>query len=67
MVTVVQWTAFALAVSWAICTNIALRQHYKKSNRPALPANATALAQLMNIVVIAAEALSLCVRGHKML
>jgi hypothetical protein len=54
IVTVVAWTVFALAVSWAICTNIALRQHYKSSDRPALPENATALVQLVSVVAVAA-------------
>jgi hypothetical protein len=53
LVTVVEWTVFALAATWAIGTNIALRQHYKNSNRPELLANSTALAQLMSVVVIA--------------
>jgi hypothetical protein len=54
MVAVDAWTVFALAVSWALCTNIALRQHYKNSDRPAVPENATALAQLVSVVVIPA-------------
>ena len=53
MMGLVEWAVFALAVSWAICTNIALRQHYKTSDRPALPANATALVQLASLVVVA--------------
>jgi hypothetical protein len=48
------WTVFALSVIWVICTNIALRQHYKDSDRPALPANATAMTQLIGVVVVAA-------------
>ena len=54
MVGLVAWTVFALTVIWAICTNIALRQHYKDSDQPALPANATALTQLTSVVVVAA-------------
>ena len=50
----VAWTVFALSVIWAICTNIALRQHYKDSDQPALPANTTALTQLTSVVVVAA-------------
>jgi hypothetical protein len=38
MVQVIGWAVLALAASWAICTNIALRQHYKHSDQPALPA-----------------------------
>jgi hypothetical protein len=34
---IVGWAVFGLALSWAICTNIALRQHYKHSDQPALP------------------------------
>ena len=54
MVAVGGWTVFALAVSWALCTNIASRQHYKDSDQPALPANTTALTQLTSVVVVAA-------------
>ena len=46
-------------MSWAICTNIALRQHYKNSDKPALPANATAMTQATSIVVAAAVGYSL--------
>jgi hypothetical protein len=51
--TLVQWVVFALAASWAICTNFALRQHYKHSDQPTLPANATALTQLAGVVAVA--------------
>src|SRR5215471_16088213 len=54
MVQVIGWAVLALAASWAICTNIALRQHYKDSDQPALPANATALTQLTSVIVVAA-------------
>jgi len=50
----VGWAVFALSVIWAICTNIALRQHYKDSDQPTLPANATAMTQLIGVVVVAA-------------
>jgi hypothetical protein len=50
---VIGWAVFALALSWTICTNIALRQHYKHSNQPELPANAIALTQLTGIVAVA--------------
>jgi hypothetical protein len=50
----VEWAVFALAASWAISSNVALRQHYKSSHRPALPANTTGLAQLTSVVVVAA-------------
>jgi hypothetical protein len=53
MIALVQWAVFALAAIWAISTNIALRQHYKNSDQPALPANATALTQLMGVVAVA--------------
>jgi hypothetical protein len=58
MVAVVEWTVFALAVSWAICTNIALRQYYKNSDLPELPANATAMTQLTSIVGVVAAGYS---------
>lgn len=48
----VEWTVFALAAIWTICTNIALRAHYANSDRPALPANATAMAQLASVVIV---------------
>jgi hypothetical protein len=54
MTVLVGWVVFSLTMIWAICTNIALRQHYKNSDRSALPANATALAQLASVVVVAA-------------
>ena len=50
---VIGWAILALAASWAICTNFALRQHYKHSDRPTLPANATALTQLTGVVAVA--------------
>src|SRR5207248_3779151 len=53
LITFVQWVVLALAASWAICTNIALRQHYKHSDQPALPANATALTQLTGVIAVA--------------
>jgi hypothetical protein len=52
VITLAQWTVFALAASWAICTNFALRQHYKHSDQPTLPANATALTQLSGVVAV---------------
>ncbi len=54
----VEWAVFALAVIWAICTNIALRQHYRNSDRPALPENATALVQLTSVVGVVAAGYS---------
>jgi protein-S-isoprenylcysteine O-methyltransferase Ste14 len=58
MTALVEWAVFALAVSWAICTNIALRRHYKNSERPALPPNATALVQLTSVVGVVAAGYS---------
>jgi hypothetical protein len=52
VITLAQWAVFALAASWAICTNFALRQHYKHSDQPTLPANATALTQLAGVVAV---------------
>jgi hypothetical protein len=52
VITLAQWTVFALAASWAICTNFALRQHYKHIDQPTLPANATALTQLSGVVAV---------------
>ena len=53
MVQIIGWVVLAPAVSWAICTNFALRQHYKHSDQPELPAIATALTQLTGIVAVA--------------
>jgi len=50
--TALEWLVFDLCLFWTISTNIALRQHYKNSDRPTLPANATGLTQLASIVVI---------------
>jgi hypothetical protein len=47
-----EWTIFAFAVIWTICTNIALRAHYASSDQPSLPANATAMAQLASVVIV---------------
>jgi hypothetical protein len=58
MTALVEWAVFALALSWTISTNIALRQHYKHSDRPALPANATALVQLTSVVGVVAAGYS---------
>jgi heme O synthase-like polyprenyltransferase len=51
--TVLEWVVFALCAVWTISTNIALRQHYKNSDQPMLPANSTAMTQLIGVVVIA--------------
>jgi hypothetical protein len=48
------WAVFALALVVTICTNIALRQHYKHSYQPELPANTIALTQLTSVVAVAA-------------
>jgi hypothetical protein len=58
MVQVIGWAVLALAASWAICTNFALRQHYKHSDQPTLPANATALTQLTGVAAVAAAGYS---------
>lgn len=58
MMALVEWAVFAIAVSWVICTNIALRQHYKNSDQPALPANATALVQFTSVVGVVAAGYS---------
>ena len=50
---VIQWAIFALATSWAICTNLALRQHYNSSDWPALSENAIAMAQATSVAVVA--------------
>ena len=63
VITFVQWVVLALAAIWAICTNIALRQHYKHSDQPTLPANATALTQLTGVVAVAVAGWSSCSAG----
>jgi len=54
----VEWVVFALAAIWTIGTNIALRAHYANSDRPELPANATAMAQLASVIIVAAAGYS---------
>lgn len=56
--TVLEWIVFALCAIWTISTNIALRQHYKSSDQPTLPANSTAMTQMFGVVVIAAAGYS---------
>ncbi len=51
--TLLEWVVFALCAVWTISTNIALRQHYKNSDQPMLPANSTAMTQMIGVVVIA--------------
>ena len=50
----IEWSVFVLCVIWTTMTNVALRQHYKSSDEPQLPANATAMAQLIGVLAIAA-------------
>jgi hypothetical protein len=50
----VEWAVIGLCFIWTVSTNIALRQHYKNSDKPALPANATAMTQVTSFVVVAA-------------
>ena len=52
LLTGISRTVFALAASWVICTNFALRQHYKLSDQPTLPANVTASTQLSGVVAV---------------
>jgi len=54
MKVLVECAVFALSLIWTISTNIALRQHYKNSDEPASPANATAMTQATSIVVVTA-------------
>src|ERR1700730_7866597 len=51
--TFIEWVVFAVGLIWTISTNIALRQHYRNSDEPTLPANATAMTQLTSVVLIA--------------
>ena len=50
--TALEWIVFALCAVWTISTNIALRQHYKNSDQPALPANSTAMTKMIGVFVI---------------
>ncbi|MFI5020691.1 MAG: hypothetical protein ACHQRJ_03420 [Alphaproteobacteria bacterium] len=52
--TVFEWSVFVLCLVWTISTNIALRQHYKNSDEPTLPANAIAMTQLVSVVAVTA-------------
>jgi hypothetical protein len=51
--TTLNWVVFGICLIWTIFTNFALRQHYKNSNDPVLPANATAMTQLASVAVVA--------------
>src|ERR1700737_1725632 len=51
--TVLEWIVFAPCLIWTVSTNIALRQHYKNSLRPSLPANATHMRRLTSVVIVA--------------
>jgi hypothetical protein len=56
--TVLEWVVFAIGLIQTIFTNIALRQHYKTSDRPPLPANAIAMSQSLSVAVVAAAGYS---------
>ena len=56
--TALEWIVFALCAVWTTSTNIAPRQHYKSSDQPMLPANSTAMTQMIGVVVIASAGYS---------
>lgn len=45
-----KWSVFALAALWAFSTNLTVRNHYKTSSTPVLPANTFALVQALSVV-----------------
>jgi hypothetical protein len=51
--TVLEWAVFICGAIWTLSTNVALRKHYKNSDQPTLPANSTAMTQLIGVAVIA--------------
>jgi hypothetical protein len=45
-----EWVVLAAAGLWALLTNIAVRNHYKGSTTPQIPANTFAMIQLLSVV-----------------
>jgi hypothetical protein len=45
-----EWTVLILAALWALLTNIHVRNHYKHSAAPVIPANTFALVQTFSVV-----------------
>jgi hypothetical protein len=54
----IKWAALTLAALWALSTNLTVRNHYKTSSTPVLPANTFALGQVLSIVGVLALHLS---------
>jgi hypothetical protein len=48
---VIEWMVFILGCLWSLMTNITVRQHYKGSNTPALPANTFAMIQIVSVIL----------------
>lgn len=48
-----EWIVFVLGLIWALMTNIHVRQHYKTSNMPMIPANTFAMVQTTGLVTVA--------------
>lgn len=47
---VLEWVVLLPAALWALLTNITVRNHYKESSTPTIPANTFALVQLLSVV-----------------
>jgi len=47
---VLEWVVLIAASLWALTTNIIVRQHYKESKAPTIPANTFALVQLLSVI-----------------
>lgn len=46
----IEWGVLALGTLWALFTNFSVREHYKASHQPAIPANSIALFQTLAVL-----------------
>lgn len=49
-----EWTVLALAGLMAISANLTVRQHYKTSDAPMIPANTFAMVQTLSVIGVLA-------------
>ena len=47
-----RWAVLAIGILWALCTNLTVRNHYKTSSMPMLPANTSALFQTLSVICV---------------
>jgi hypothetical protein len=50
----VRWSVLTVAALWALSTNLTVRNHYKTSSMPVLPANTFALFQTLSVLGVLA-------------